>query len=220
MKTTIKFLAFLFIIHLLTACGTLPVEAFIAVNCPEIRTDNNYSDSGTDSSTKNVAQSDGTESEFFLSYNVGVGTKVPINDKFSFNPAIAVSGKGNKTENIGFEDKLTSTYIDVPLLLNYKLGESKFSLVGGLQPSILVSAKRKIKGVGNEQSQNVTDQFNSIDLAANIGAKYQFENGLGLNVGYNHGLLNINKSDVNFGSSFKSYNRTLSVGISYWFNKN
>jgi len=225
MKTTIKILMLLLSINLFIGCaaGTLATEAFVKANCPWIKEDYNINNTDTGSrlpAIKKTVQNNDTESEFFLSYSVGVGAEVPINDKFSFNPAVALSGKGNKTSNVGFEDKITSTYIDVPLLISYKLGESKFNLNAGLQPSILLNAKRKITGNGNEDSQKITDQFNAFDLAASLGAGYHFNNGFGLNVGYDHGLININKSDDDFGSSLKAHNRALRFGVSYIFSKN
>ena len=229
MKTSLKILMLLCAINFLIGCN--PLEAYISANCPSTDTKTTYNTENTtnpDSSlpttkravknSKSVAQNDGPESEFLLSYSVGVGTQIPISETFSFKPRVLVTGKGNKTMEAGFEDKLTTTYIDVPLLVSYKVGESNFNINAGLQPSVLLSANRKITGNGNEESQKVTDQFNTFDLGATIGVGYIFDNGIGLNLGYDHGITNINKSSE-FGSSFKAYNRVLHVGVSYAFMK-
>jgi hypothetical protein len=234
LKKLFKILIALILTNLTVGCALIPKTGFpdddvfnyiAGFSCPSTETKTDYGGDGYggdyDTSlrfpvSKYQLQNDGNQSEFFLSYRVGAKLKLPLNDKFSLSPAMVLSGKGNKNSNAGFEDKLTSTYIDVPLMINYKLGNSKFSLNGGLQPSILLSAKRKITGNGNDQSQKVTDQFNTFDLAASIGAGYQFDNGFGLNFGYDYGLTNINKSD----GGFKAYNRVLQLGISYNFNKN
>ncbi len=227
----IKVLFFLVLISLTQSCKLLPrqggvggplVNFFVNGVCPSTESNSTSSTSDTGSRSdisKSQLQNNGTDSEFFLSYRVGAGTSVPIGEKLSFNPRVLLSGKGNKTSSAGFEDKLTSTYLDFPLLVDYKLGSSKFSINGGLQPSILLSAKRKIEFEGNEDSQKVTDQFNTFDLAASIGVGYNFDNGFGINLGYDHGLTNINKSDSNFGSDFKAHNRALHLGVSYTLNK-
>jgi hypothetical protein len=225
MKTTIKFLTLLLLVIFFTSCAGLldsKLQAKVDALCPATISTSNYdTPSGEDSVLKSTSAANNNEdNEFFLSYRVGIGTEVPINDKFSFQPGLLLAGKGNKANSLGFEEKINLTYIDIPLMLNYKLGESKFSVNGGLLPSFLVNAKRKTKVNGTEDSQKVTDQFNTFDLAAIIGAGYHFDNGFGLNIGYDHGVTNINKSNDDFGSAFKAYNRVLRLGLSYKFGNN
>lgn len=222
MKYAIKLFSILVCVNLLTSCGTLPGQAYVAVNCPEHNRELNYSTTETGSVVQERSTSssrthdDGlAHNKFFISYRVGVGTEKAINDKWAFQPAILVSGKGNKTESNGFEEKISMTYIDIPLLMDYKLGQSKFSINGGFQPSFLLNAKQKITFQDNESSEKVTDQFNTFDLAAIVGAGYQVTDKIRFNIGYDLGLTNIYKSSDEFGSAFKAQNRMLRLTLSY-----
>jgi len=224
MKTTIKILSLLLLTNFFASCAALldeKLQAKVDAICPATISTSNYDEpSGEDSKLRRTKTSNNNdENQFFISYRVGLSTEVSINDKFSFEPGLLLAGKGNKASNNGFEEKVNLTYIDVPLMINYKLGESKFSINGGLQPSILVNAKRKTKINGTEDSKKVTDQFNTFDLAVSLGVAYHFDNGFGLNFGYDHGITNINKNDVDFGSGFKAHNRVLRFGLNYVLGK-
>ena len=95
MKSTLKIVVCLGFICSTFSCGTLPVEAYVAVNCPRTETKTNYNENNNDTtpdtdsrasktskkSVTNASQNDGPKSELMLSYRVGVGTDIPINDK-------------------------------------------------------------------------------------------------------------------------------------------
>lgn len=161
--------------------------------------------------------------ESLLSYRLGLDAMMPLNEQVSLESGLHLAGKGGKSsfESDGdgegaysFEDKTRLNYLDVPLLARYRLGESGFSIYGGVQPSLLLSAKQKSDGTGSEsQSTNIRDRYKSLDMAGSLGVGYGFGNGLRINFGYDHGFSNIVKSDA-FGSG-KISNRTFKLTLGY-----
>jgi len=81
-------------------------------------------------------------------------------------------------------------YVDLPVLIQYNLN-SPFSFYAGLQPSLLLDAKRKFKSPNLSDTQKATDEFKKFDLAAAAGVGYQINNAIGLKLLYHHGLTNI-----------------------------
>ena len=155
----------------------------------------------------------------------GIDIISPINPQFSLESGLRFAAKGNKTsfdssgdgfegEAYSFEDKTRLNYIDIPVLARYQIGGNGFSVYGGVQPSLLLSAKQKSEGTGSEgQTTDVKDSYRTLDMAGSLGVGYQFKNGIRLNMGYDHGFSNIAKGDA-FGMS-KINNRTFKIGIGY-----
>lgn len=97
MKSTLKIVVCLGFICSTFSCGTLPVEAYVEVNCPRTETKSSYNENNNDNTPETesralktlkksatmASQNDRPESELMLSYRVGVGTDVPINDKLT-----------------------------------------------------------------------------------------------------------------------------------------
>lgn len=216
MKKTIKIICALFFTSLVTSCGLLIVPE-AGIDCPTVHYSDSYDGPGVDpdpdTSVKNT-NNNNSDSEPFLSYTIGVAANKAISEKLAFETGIYVSGKGNKSESPNIEDKLNLTYLDMPLLAQYTIGKSNFSINGGLQPSLLLKAKRKLMVNGIENTQTVTDSYKAFDLAANIGVGYQFNNRIRVNLGYDHGLININDFD-----GLKAYNRNFKFKIGYVLNK-
>ena len=61
-------------------------------------------------------------------------------------------------------------------------------------------------------NMDVSEHFNRADLGITGGASYTFDNGFSVNAGYDHGLSRLDKN-----SNFKSYNRTIKVGVGFRF---
>jgi len=155
--------------------------------------------------------------ESTIGFQLGVDFIIPVNDQVSAETGLRLARKGSKSSfgdaDYSFEDKVLSTYVDIPLLARYKIGQKGFSVYGGLQPSVLLGAKRKSKVDGSSSSQKVTDQYKTLDLAGSIGVGYQLDNGIKLNLGYDHGFVNISKNN-DFGGS-KINNRTFKLMVGY-----
>lgn len=159
---------------------------------------------------------------------LGIDVIAPINEQLSLESGLRFAGKGSKSSfeseadggegAYSFEDKTRLNYFDIPILARYRLGEGGFSVYGGVQPSLLLSAKQKSEGTGSEsQTMNVKDSYKSLDMAGSVGMGYAFGNGLRINLGYDHGFANIAKGDA-FGTG-KINNRTLKLTLGYTFGK-
>lgn len=159
----------------------------------------------------------------------GIDVISPINPQLSLESGLRFAAKGNKTtfdsgddgfegEAYSFEDKTRLNYIDVPVLARYQIGGNGFSVYGGVQPSLLLSANQKSSGSESEnQSMNVKDSYKTLDMAGSLGVGYQFKNGIRLNLGYDHGFSNIVKSNA-FGMG-NINNRTFKLTVGYRLGK-
>jgi hypothetical protein len=156
----------------------------------------------------------------------GAYASVPLSDKISFEPGVFYAQKGYEmkgsldlkgVEFLGANAKarLTSHYIDMPLLLKANL--NGFQVFAGPQVSYLAKADlRTTAGVLGfnllNKTMDATDQLNRWDAGITGGVGYQFSNGVNINASYDHGL---SKLDAN--KNFDSYNRSFKVGIGFSF---
>ena len=105
-------------------------------------------------------------------YFAGPSVSYPLKDKLDLTAQILYTKKGSKADNdeIGKDkilwEKLTLTYFEVPLFVEYEIQESLF-LQGGLSPEYLLSAKTKARG-------EITTNLRQYSLNALGGARYQF----------------------------------------------
>ena len=156
----------------------------------------------------------------------GAYASVPLSDKISFEPGVFYAQKGYEmkgsldlkgVEFLGAnaKAKLTSHYIDLPLLLKANL--NGFQVFAGPQVSYLAKADlRTTAGVLGfnllNKTMDATDQLNRWDAGITGGVGYQFANGININASYDHGL---SKLDAN--KNLDSYNRSFKVGIGFSF---
>ncbi len=104
----------------------------------------------------------------------------------------ALSSKGTDWMGEAINNKISYdyriSYLEIPLWINYKLGESGFKLVGGPNFGFAVSAKLKGKGKGISSSISESakvsigsDAFNNVvkpfDVSLNLGIGKDFEIG-------------------------------------------
>lgn len=153
--------------------------------------------------------------------------EMPLGNRFSIQPGVFYSQKGyTMTANlegskldflgVGAKAELQSHYIDVPVVFKAEVAKG-LQIYAGPQISYLVKNNLKMDagllGVSLFKTNiDVTDNFNKADWGITGGALYTFENGFSINAGYDHGLSRLDKN-----SSFKSYNRTIKVGIGFRF---
>ena len=150
----------------------------------------------------------------------GVNTSIPVSDLVSIEPGLYYSQKGydmtgevniKGVEFLGINGKakLTSSYIDLPVLL--KLNFNGLQLFAGPQVSYLTNAGLLGFNVLNK-TMDATNQFNRWDAAVTGGIGYQFTNGFNLFAAYEHGL-----SKVDANQNIDSYNRSFKVGAGFRF---
>lgn len=142
-------------------------------------------------------------------FNAGVYASIPISENLSLVPEVIYSSQGARFQNNYASGDLNYDYINIPVLLRYKLSMGLF-FETGLQMGILLSANEKSNG-------NTTDlmyQTYSQDFAWPMGLGYQFPNQhFGIDLRYNLGLINIMKS----GSDANVKNSVFQFGLFYTF---
>jgi len=146
-----------------------------------------------------------------LGYHLGLIGHIHFSDQFALQPELVYSVQGAQYSVSGAELKLNLNYFNVPVLFQYMF-DNGFRLQAGPQLGFLASAK----SVFNNSESNVKDDFEKIDLGLSVGASYvNPATNFGVDVRYNAGLNNINKS-----SNADIYNRGWQVGLFYLFNHN
>jgi Outer membrane protein beta-barrel domain len=160
-------------------------------------------------------------------FHVGGYVSIPVGSRVSIAPGLQYSQKGYAINgnldipalkfigaNAGAQ--VQSHYIDVPLLVRVEVAKG-LSVYAGPQFSYLVKNNLRVDagvlGISLlRRNLDITDQFKRIDAGIAAGARYQFANGFHVQAGYDYGL-----SRVDAGSSFKSYNRVVKVGVGFEF---
>ena len=153
----------------------------------------------------------GESQDAILGYFAGVGTTIPLSSKLAARSELRFTRKGSKTEiNANASNTTRLSYIDVPLQLEYRI-KPKWSILGGLQPSILLGANMKSEVNGESSSRSVKDFYRTFDLAGTVGLGYDFNKNIGIRLGYDLGLLNV-EEQADFQ---KVYNRSIRLGVQY-----
>ena len=150
---------------------------------------------------------------------------IPVSEKISIEPGLYYAQKGYEVNGtIGSEGglfsakgtaRLNSQYIDLPVVVKGTF--NGFQVFAGPQVSYLANAELLTRAgalgfnVVNNTS-DVTNEFNRLDVALTGGIGYQFGNGMNITAAYDHGL-----SRVNSGQNLESYNRAFKVGVGFKF---
>lgn len=146
-----------------------------------------------------------------IGFHIGGVAEMKLTDKFSIQPELLVSFQGAETEyreNYFFDDdyylyenKLNLIYVNIPVMAKYYIVKG-FNVEAGPQLGILVSAKNKqeitsnVGGISYNESEtvDVKDGFKTVDFGVNIGAGYDFPNGIFVGARYTVGLSNVEDS--------------------------
>ena len=144
--------------------------------------------------------------------NAGALVNIPLQYSWAVQPEIYFSSQGAKyySYNDGYEHQLVLNYVNVPLLIQYKLRGGVF-LETGPQVGFLASAKDKIGGI--ETGNVYNSDFKNIDFSWSFGLGYKSVSGLGVDLRYNPGISNVN----NLGNEIL-HNNVLQLGLFYLFN--
>ncbi len=159
--------------------------------------------------------------------HVGGYVNIPISETISFEPGLQYSRKGYslkgdfkidalKVLGINAIALVQSHYVDIPLLLKANIVKG-LNIYAGPQVSWLarnsLHAKLRVLGVSVfNQGIGITDRFNRVDMGLSAGLGYQFDNGINIRAGYDHGLSKLDKND-----NFDAYNRVVKVSVGYTF---
>jgi hypothetical protein len=158
----------------------------------------------------NLATLDNSQSADFnsrLSYHAGLLINVPVGDQIAVQPEVIYSSQGAKYTLAGLEHDLAINYINIPIMLQAKVGKGFYAEVGP-QLGLLTGVKDKANDI--ETGFFTTDDFKKSDVSLGIGLGYRGTSGLGLNARYNLGVTDINKVGSN-----NLKNNVLQIGLSF-----
>lgn len=142
-------------------------------------------------------------------FNAGIFADIPFSKSFSLVPELFYSSQGANYQNSYGNGNLNYDYINIPILLRYKIPMGIF-FETGLQSGILLSANKKNNGT----TTDIMYETYSTDFAWPIGVGYQIpDRHFGIDLRYNLGLINVLKS----GSDVNVKNSVFQFGIFYTF---
>lgn len=156
----------------------------------------------------------------------GIFVSMPLSKNFYFQPELNYARMGGKynfntTRDVlnfdwwgaayaRFEDELLEMdlqYIDLPLIIKYKVPKIHLSLLAGPQISYLLSAKV----IAPPQTIDIKGELNEYDIRGLFGLEYKLPKGFAISGRYQLGLLNIPKNgDAN--SEFKNNAFSFTLG--------
>ncbi|TGE26205.1 porin family protein [Hymenobacter metallicola] len=131
--------------------------------------------------------------ENLVNANGGVMLNAPLTDDgfFSIQPELLYSGKGIKFKGDGFESVDRMHYLDLPILA--KINADGLIFEAGPQLGYMVSRKGTLTAGGVTAEDSDFSGVNRFDFGYIAGVGYEFDNGFGLGVRYNGGLLKVEK---------------------------
>jgi len=155
-------------------------------------------------------------------FNGGVNVELPLSNGFYLQPGVEYRQKGSEVSN---GNKLTLSYIDIPVNFIYKPALGMGNMLLGFGPYLGFGMNGKVKSVdGTERKVSFDNdyslseaedlQFKKLDAGANFIVGYEFKSKLSAAVKAQLGLIDINP-DTNFPGDETRYRNTgfgLSLG--------
>ena len=153
-------------------------------------------------------------------FHIGPTAEIPINEMFSFEPAVLLSTKGYKYSEPGYDESINLLYIDVPLTgkATYDVGGVK--IYGAFGPYVGVGLTGKYKTSDSPDytlkwGKAADDDLERFNYGLVFGAGVEF-NAFQLGISYELGLANMAPSDA---EGEKIHDRVLGISLGYWFGK-
>ncbi|WP_223550269.1 MULTISPECIES: porin family protein [Aestuariivivens] len=162
----------------------------------------------------NVAYILGENTSMFdarASFHFGAIVDFLISDKFSIQPEVLYSCQGVTYNDGGYDGKFKLDYLNVPVVLKYKVVEG-FSLECGPQIGVLLSAKNEFNSSEESGEEDIKDLINSTDFSINFGLGSELENGLFFSGRYILGISEIFKDNEG-----NNQNGVFQISIGYFF---
>ena len=154
----------------------------------------------------------------------GAFANTPISELLSFQMEITYLQKGSNNPNINnsehpnyLKEDISSSYIEVPLLLQYHQS-NKMKIEGGVQLAYLIN------GYYNDLNGEIpiysVDPFIEYDFGFLLGIDYKYSENISLNTRLSSSILPIGAEDYDGVNSYNSsrkgkYNSVLSFAIHY-----
>lgn len=180
---------------------------------------------------------DSSDSKWKLGCGIGGFVEIPLKNNFNLRPSINYQQKGVKANQEFYDEGVTAfrkaeiklEYIEMPILLVYNFGKQSSKWYVGIGPSFGYGVSGKAETTLNIDGTSETVYykpfegveggglgFKQFDLSLNALVGLQiFEKGL-IQLGYLHGLSNIENTDEFNEGKFK--NRSIMLSLGYYIN--
>ncbi len=159
----------------------------------------------------NFAGEDVSENDYTnrAGFHAGVYASFMGEGPISIEPGVFYSVKGTQNDD-GIDSRAVLDYVDVPVLLRFRVGEG-FNLFAGPQVSFLT--KSKFEGdFGDSTVTLETDDVKSTDAGLVFGLGYNLPQGFNIQGSYDYGM-----TPVFENSDADVYNRGFKLSLGYTF---
>ncbi len=167
-----------------------------------------------------IADENNVDIKNLMGFAVGGFIEYSFSPSFAIQPEILYNTKGVKFEQGDVTDKVTMTYMQIPVLLKFNIptaGNFDPFIYAGPSVGILLSAKDKLEGTDDDYDEDIKDSFKSTDFTAVLGL------GAGIPMGtsgqltfefrYDMGLTNVAEDMVVDTETFEGDVKTQNMGI-------
>lgn len=169
----------------------------------------------------NIIKDDGNndfDTEMLPGFHAGLTLDINLIEGIGFSPEVLYSTKGYKATTSLGEFTQTTSFIDIPLLANIKLGGSGLNLVAGPQVSFLLNTKNKFDtdfGSVEQDYDEDSDRFKKSLVGGVIGLKFDINDQFNIHGRYALDFQKINEDGTNETPEFK--NQVFAVGLGIRF---
>ncbi len=114
----------------------------------------------------------GVDAGNLMGFAVGGFIEYSLSPTFAIQPEVLYNTKGMKFEEGDVSEKITLTYMQIPVLLKFNIptaGNFDPFIYAGPSVGILLSAKDKLEGTDEDYDEDIKDSFKSTDFSAVLG---------------------------------------------------
>jgi outer membrane scaffolding protein for murein synthesis (MipA/OmpV family) len=151
---------------------------------------------------------------------VGIFSKYIIDDNFSSHIGIKYIQKGSKKVNQdnGVYFKLKFDYIEIPVLIDYKVNDKTF-IEGGIGIGYLFSAGIDPDGGGSADAFGVYDDLKKYELSVIFGGGYYLSDKWMVNAHYSYSILPVlpHPGGQTYFTDLGCYNNLIGASLNYIF---
>lgn len=166
---------------------------------------------------------DGLDNRLKTGFNGGINVEFPLGHGFYLQPGVEYSQKGSELNN---GNKLSLSYIDIPVNFIYKPALGTGGMILGFGPYVGFGMSGKVKSAnGTERKVSFNNtysvgeaedlQFKKLDAGANFIVGYQFQSNLSAALKAQLGLVDINPETNIPGDKTRFRNTGFGVSLGY-----
>jgi len=126
--------------------------------------------------------------KFRIGLHAGGTVILDLSDKWDINVEMIYSQQGIRWEDGQAQYKIYNDYLDFPFLIAYSINDRLQALLGpGV--GVLLKSREITRYPGYEDIQNVTDQYNTIDIGIYLGIRYHITRHISAGLRYYNGFM-------------------------------